>query len=68
MKFRQYLERLNCLAKNRPESLDLEVVFSKDDEGNGYNFVNYEPSIGHFDGERNGDFEEEKLNNAICIN
>ncbi len=65
MKMKEFVKNLNQLLKDRPEAAELEVVTAKDDEGNGYSFVRYEPSIGVYDGE---DFSEEQKPNAICIN
>lgn len=45
MKLKQYLEQLNKLAKENPESLEMEVFTSRDDEGNGYNAVYYSPAV-----------------------
>ena len=44
MKLREYLEALNQLVKDNPQALDMEVVYAKDDEGNGYQYVGYTPS------------------------
>ena len=52
--------------QDRPETAELDVVTSKDDEGNGYNLVHYEPTVGHFDEDR--EFTEEKEINAVCVN
>lgn len=38
MKFKKYLENPNKLTKERPETLEFDVVSSRDDEGNGFNF------------------------------
>lgn len=66
MKLKEFMENLNKLIKERPEALELDVVTSKDDEGNGFNLVHYSPQIGHLDEDR--DFTEEKEVNAICVN
>lgn len=65
MKFSQYLENLNKLAKERPETLEFEVVTATDDEGNGYNLVNFDPSVGNFE---EGEYTAEKPLNAVCVN
>lgn len=67
MKFKEYLENLNKLLSERPETGEFDVVTSKDDEGNGYNLVNYQPSVGSYD-EDERDFTEEKPLNAVCVN
>lgn len=83
MKFKEYLENLNKLAEERPETLEMNVVYSKDDEGNGYQEIFYTPTVGEHDDE--GEFvsecsikeEPEEYGydsfddfqpNAICIN
>lgn len=66
MKLKQYLKQLNDLAKKHPEALEMDVVYSKDDEGNGFQNIHYAPNMGEFDG---GDFDDESENkNAVCIN
>jgi len=67
MKFKEYLENLNELLKDRPEIADFDVVTSKDDEGNGYSIVHYTPSIGRYDNEEK-EFKEEIELNAVCVN
>lgn len=75
MTLKQFIEKLNKFAEENPDSLGLEVITSKDDEGNGFNPVYYGPSIGVFE---DGDFyAEEQLEdwdynkediNAVCVN
>ena len=67
MKFKQYVENLNKLLEQRPESADYDVVTSKDDEGNGFNLVHYEPQVGNYD-EEEREFKEEQITNAVCVN
>jgi hypothetical protein len=45
MKFSLYVENLNKLLKERPETADFDVVNSSDDEGNSFNLVHYSPSV-----------------------
>ena len=78
MKLKEFLDNLNKLVKDHPEYLELDVITSKDAEGNGFEEVYYEPSVGVFDDDEyvpsnSEDFEEEyeytdKDINAICIN
>ena len=72
MKFKEYLASLNAIAEKRPESLDYIVIYAIDDEGNGFQRVNCDGLIGHYDGEYRGEFEDEKDTtdplNAVCIN
>jgi hypothetical protein len=67
MKFSEYVKNLNDLLKERPETADYDVVTSKDDEGNGYNLVRYEPQVGSYDDE-DREFKEEQVTNAVCVN
>ena len=66
MKFKEYVEGLNKLLKERPESAELDVVTSIDDEGNGYKLVSFDASIGHLD--EHDEFTEERKPNAVCVN
>lgn len=75
MKLKEYLENLNQFIAENPEALNLDVITSKDDEGNGYNAVYYTPTAGILDGD---DFiPSDQLNefdksiddiNVVCIN
>lgn len=75
MKLKEFLENLNNLVKEDPKSLDLEVIYSIDDEGNAFRSVYFEPTKGRFDSDEflSGDQLEERDRdeseiNAICIN
>lgn len=78
MKLKTYLENLQKAVIDDPSLLDLDVVCSKDDEGNAFNRVFHEPTSGYYDGEYNGDFVSEEQfeeyqidpsdRNAVCIN
>jgi hypothetical protein len=80
MKLKDYIEALAEFAKEHPESLDMDVVYSRDDEGNGYQKVHYTPSLGNYDNEWCGEFtsiesitespvDYEGLEiNSVCIN
>ena len=48
MKFKNYVKSLQEFLKNNPDTAEMEVVTSIDDEGNGYNVVQFEPSIAQF--------------------
>jgi len=45
MKFKEYLEKLNKLALDNPNSLEFELIYSHDDEGNEYQKVNHLPCL-----------------------
>jgi hypothetical protein len=83
MKLKEYIENLQKLAKEKPETLEMDVIYARDDEGNGYQGIYYEPTLGVFDEE--GEFhseanikedaeyyEEYEIDvstiNAVCIN
>ena len=72
MKFKQFLEELNNLAKENPKTLDYNVIYSSDDEGNSYHNIHCAPSLVQVD-----DLEEHHLeiveflggnSNAVIIN
>jgi len=75
MTLKEYIQNLNEFAKNNPETLEMQVITSKDDEGNGFNLVHYEPSKGIFE---DGDFtsfeqyeeyeRDETETNVVCVN
>lgn len=70
MKLSEYIKNLNeALEKHG----DHEVVYSRDDEGNGFQSVHHAPSPGFYkDGEFFGEddfvYEEDLKINSICIN
>ena len=71
MTLKEFIENLQELAEQYPEALELEVITSKDDEGNGYNAVFYSPSVGVLDGDdfRGIDYEVEKRKpTVVCVN
>lgn len=72
MKLRQFLEQLAVYAKNSPEMLDKDVVFSADDEGNSYGPVIFSPTKGFYSDETgfcdHEHLPDDEVNNATCIN
>jgi hypothetical protein len=75
MKLKEFIEGLQKFAKENPDTLEMDVVTSKDGEGNGYNIVHYEPSKGIFEDREFISFEqygywgrEEEDTNAVCVN
>jgi hypothetical protein len=63
MTAKEYLEKLKPLVEANP---DLEVITARDDEGNGYNPVVFDPSIGYFD---NTDYDSTNEDaNVLCLN
>ena len=66
MTFDKYLRQLNAYAEANPKSLELEAIYAKDDEGNGYGHTHYSPSMVEYDGE---DVDpESETPNAVVIN
>ena len=84
MNLREFIDDLEKLIADQPQVETLQVIYSEDDEGNGFREVTYAPSFGRFEyGEfrvEDGEFRDEyddttDLNphfdardNAICIN
>lgn len=76
MKLKEYIDNLNQLVKEKPELLELDVIYAKDAEGNGFEELYYGPTVGCF----TEDFEfvsldqyedhelDETNTNSICIN
>jgi hypothetical protein len=67
MILKEFVEKLNKLMDERPETATFEVVTAIDDEGNGYNLVFYDPQVGHYDSNEK-EFYQEKEVNAVCVN
>mgnify|MGYP001768904570 CR=1 FL=1 len=78
MKLREYMMALNELVKKNPSFLDLDIIYSRDDEGNGYQEICFSPVPGRYeDGEfESCDYDEDDNEidipddeiNAICMN
>jgi hypothetical protein len=75
MTLKEYIEGLKKFVEENPETLEMQVVTSKDDEGNGYNPVYYSPSKGIFEdsdfisARQYEDWErDESETNAVCVN
>lgn len=63
MTIKEYIKDLEVLAKKYPEA---KVIYSKDDEGNGFNYVHFAPAPGNFN---DGEFDDDSRSvNAICLN
>lgn len=71
MKLREFLSDINRFARNNPACLEMDVICSTDDEGNGYNtnFLGIEQGQ-YEDGEFWGDDSEDGdcIANTVCIN
>lgn len=75
MKLEKYVENLQRLLEKHPEYKELTVVYSKDDEGNGFDKVWDGPVVGNFNEDEFVDvesfedwFDELPPINAVCIN
>ena len=73
MNLREYIGVLTKFAEEHPESLDLDCIYSRDDEGNGYCRGIMEPSLMQVDSDYHCDVEcdeddEGFAPNAVCIN
>jgi len=63
MKLKDFVEKLRELSDDYPDAC---VIYSIDEEGNGFEKVMFDPSPGRYeDGEFDNDNEEI---NAVCIN
>ena len=49
MTLKEYIDNLNDFATENPEALKMDVVYSKDDEGNGFHHVHHTPIKGNFE-------------------
>ena len=67
MKLKEFVENLNKLMENRPETAEYDVIISVDEEGNSYRLVYCNPAVGFFDKE-DRDFYRERKVNAVCVN
>ena len=66
MTLKDYIEQLQKFAETNPETLDMDVIYSRDDEGNGFQHLHYAPSKGYYE---DMEFEEgDEDVNAVCIN
>lgn len=72
MKFKEYLKNLNKKAEDDPSCLEREVIFSIDEEGNGYERVEDSPTCGLYSPYNKGNFTPTEPNDhlieAILIN
>lgn len=74
MTFRNYVNTLITMLKNNPEIEHYEVIYSYDDEGNGYQKVNFAPTVmlsnnlQDYHIEVESSINEPEEGNVICIN
>lgn len=73
MKLKEFIKDVLAFASKHPDALEYDVVYSKDAEGNEFNKVAFEPTLGLFD-EDDKDFtpfeegDDVEDHNAVCIN
>ena len=75
MTLKEYIAGLQQFVRQNPKAVDLRVITSIDDEGNGFNSVVFSPTIGIYDkgtlitcdeyAELDRDPNEE---NVVCVN
>jgi hypothetical protein len=75
MTLKEFIKNLNKFAKENPETLNMQVITSKDDEGNGFNLVYYSPSKGIYEDDEFMSSEQyekgggdSNKTNAVCVN
>lgn len=73
MKLKEYIENLNEFVKEHPEALELDTIYAKDSEGNGYHDVSYTPTLmqvdeGYYREVQCDPDEDDFSPNAVCIN
>ena len=71
MTLKEYYDALTRIVEENPDLELVEIVFACDDEGNDYNYVSYEPTIGYYDrSERQftTDQWDENHPKVVCIN
>jgi hypothetical protein len=74
MTLSEFKKGIDELFATRPELRDTQVIYSRDDEGNGFDPIIFTPSVGNYDGDSRGEFVDEKGErgnrtiNAVCIN
>ena len=63
MQLSEHISNLQMIYKKHG---DLKVIYAKDEEGNSFNEVAYDPSVGKF---KNREFEQTDDNpDSVCIN
>jgi hypothetical protein len=68
MKLKEYLVKLHQLVIAHPQARELDIVCASDMEGNSFDKVYFDPTIGKFN-EDSGEFEDcIDGANAICMN
>ena len=65
----EYAKQINGLLRENPETKEMQVFYSVDDEGNSYDSVKFGPAV--YESKGYIDFKEresEKISHFVCIN
>ena len=65
MKLSEYIDKLNKILKLYG---DITCVYAKDSEGNGFDEVYYDPSVGEYDDREFTSSDGETPINSVCVN
>lgn len=77
MKLSEYITKLEGVLASCPEAKDYQVIYAKDDEGNGYGEIYFDPSVGYYDDDDRDWMSKENLMedgyedlpvNSVCVN
>lgn len=73
MKSRTITDLITDLEAIKEEHGDLNLVYSRDEEGNSFDYVYFSPSVGHFADRDFSTYEfmdegDDRPVNAVCIN
>ena len=72
MLLKEYMHHLENLLEDHPEAAEYKVIYSKDDEGNGYDPVYFTPGVCHYDAGEMYTEEQSKEHefsiNAVILN
>ena len=75
MILKEFIKNLNEFVKENPETLEMQVITSKDDEGNSFDLIHYTPCKGIYENsdfisfELYDDYErDDSETNAVCVN
>lgn len=69
MKLKEYIDCLLDISKRNPETLEMDIVYSVDDEWNEFKKVYYTPTVWNFN-EKKWEFDDSSNSekNSVCIN
>jgi len=65
---REFVDSLEDLMERNPKMAEVEAITARDEEGNGYDPIYFNPTAGHYD-RSTKDFDDESDDvNAVCVN